>query len=234
MATLTRADGVWRPFAVIARLATPVSLNHPWLHLDGLIAHLIYLRAAGRDYYALPTKTVRHLAQERMGPFVHTLARRGPLNSASISFFGPDARLGSLQYFKRFEERGAPNRGQVLLAGGHYRSWMLRTVYVSAETVTFYGCGDLALVRNLLGDLTHLGNDGRIGWGRVRDLAVNQTPEDWSLVKEGRAQRPIPVRLLADWEDAVRLAWRPPYWAPEHVELCAPPGVGVTLGPTLR
>lgn len=33
-----------RPFRVEVRLAAPVSLNHPWLHLDGILAHLAVLQ----------------------------------------------------------------------------------------------------------------------------------------------------------------------------------------------
>jgi hypothetical protein len=234
-----RPDGDWRPFAVTCRLATPVSLNHPWLHLDGVISHLIRQRVAGGEVYDQPLKRVAHLPEGRMGPYVRTLARRGTagawLTCASVSFFGPDPepRLRSLQSFKRFEADGFPGRSRVNLASGHYRTWLLRTVYPEAETVAFYGRGDLALVRDLLSDLTHLGNDTRVGWGRLAEVTVEPTGEDWSVVRDGRATRPIPTRMLARWDEEAALAWRPPYWAAEHVEACAPPGAGVALGPAL-
>jgi hypothetical protein len=41
--------------------------------------------------------------------------------------------------------------------------------------------------------------------------------------------RPIPVRLLESYNDAVELAWKPPYWAADSIELCAPPGAEVKL-----
>lgn len=227
-------DGRWQPFRVVATLATPLCLNHPWLHFDGLIAHLIYLRVRGRDYYTLPTKRVVHLAADEMGPYCRTLRVTNDgmdgLTHASVSWFDPpDPAYRSLQYFKRFEERGWPRRNKVPLGSGHYRTWLLRWVYLPVHTVTFYGCGDIALVRDLLADLTHLGNDHRVGWGRIAALTVEPLAEDRSVVWQGRAMRPIPVRLLRSWSDAVPLAWRPPYWAVENVALCAPPGAEVEL-----
>ena len=38
----------WEPFVVTCRLAAPVALSHPWLHLDGILAHLIRRRVLGR------------------------------------------------------------------------------------------------------------------------------------------------------------------------------------------
>ncbi len=224
----------WEPFALTARLATPLSLNHPWLHLDGLLAHLIYQRALGREYYNLPTKQVQHLPREQMGPYWRTLARRGPVPLASVSWTAPEAPYQSLQYFKRLEADRFPRLRKVQAGHGHFRAWMLRTVYLPVETVTFYGCGDVALVRALVAALDALGNDTRVGWGRlVAPPTVTPLAADRSLVHEGRAQRPIPVALLRASSDAVPLAWRPPYWAADAVALCAPPGAEVELGPAL-
>lgn len=223
--------GAWAPFRLAFRLATPLALNHPWLHLDGLLAHCIYQRVLGRDYYNLPTKQVQHLARERMGPYWRTLARSGPLVHASVSFYTPEAPWQSLRYFKRFEAQGYPRRHKVPLGRGHYRVWMLRTTYLPVEWVTFYGCGDLALVEDLVQDLTHLGNDHRVGWGEVAAIELEPLATDRSLVWEGRAQRPLPVALLAAYDDVVPLAWRPPYWAADSVAPCAPPGARVELRP---
>ncbi len=217
----------WEPFRITATLRTPVTLNHPWLHLDGILSHLVYQHVLGRDYYNLPTKQVVHLRDDR---YRNLLSRQHHIPHASISFFDPpDAAYRSLQYFKRFEAEGFPGRRKVQVGSGHYRNWMLRWVYLAAHTVTFYGCGNLPEIRELLGELTHLGNDNRVGWGKLAALTVERTDADYSLVKDGRAMRPIPTRLLRDWSDSVPLAWRPPYWAAENVEDCAPPGAEVTL-----
>lgn len=215
-------------FEVEVRLAAPVALNHPWLHLDGILTHLAKARAIGREQYNQPTKLVRSLPSEDLGPYAHMLSRSW-ITRASVSFFGPVERLASIQFFKRFEADGFPRRNKIAMGFGHYRSWMMRLVYAPAEWCRFWGRGDMHLVQDLLQDLTHLGGKSRMGWGAVSAVTVRETEQDRSLVWEGRAMRPIPTRFCRSWSDAVPLAWRPPYWAPEHVEMCVPPGAEVDL-----
>jgi hypothetical protein len=217
-----------RPFRVEVRLAAPVSLNHPWLHLDGILAHLAVNRVAGRAQYSRPTKAVQSYSARDLGPYAHALTRT-PVAQGSISYFGPEEKLCSLQFFKRFEERGFPARRKIAMGFGHYRAWMLRVVYVPAEWAVFYGRGDVGLVRDLLDDLTHLGNKTRAGWGRVASVSVEEIEENRSLVWEGRAMRPLPVRILRRWSDALPMAAQAPYWDPSNVEMCAPPGAEVEL-----
>lgn len=215
------------PFRVVAHLATPIALNHPWMHLDGLLAHCAGLRRLARDYYLLPTKRL----VEMPDPWARgLLARAGGIPHASISWFDPpDVAYRSIQYYKRLETNGFPGRKQLRIGHGHFRAWMLRWVYLPVPRVVFYVCGDMERIRDLLSEVTHIGNDHRVGWGKIHRWEFERTPEDWSVVREGRAQRPIPVRLLRSWSDAVPLAWRPPYWARERVEPCAPPGAEVQL-----
>lgn len=216
-----------QPYRVRFMLATPVALNHPWLHWDGILLHLMQLRLRGRDYYALPTKV------PAPPPLEDELRRRlgldGPIPRASISFFGPEARMSAQHYYKRFEERGFPAKRRIPVGSGHYRQHNLLWVLVSAAWCEFYGYGDIDLVEELLQLLPGLGNDVRVGWGAIASWSIEPLPEDRSLVCDGRAMRPIPVRFLAEWDDEVPLAWRAPYWAAEHVERCAPPGTRVRL-----
>lgn len=216
------------PFRVDLKLATPVCISHPWLHLDGIISHLVCKRILGRGYYSLETKRVQHLSQQDKGKYAHIFPMVDGLVHASASTFRPE-KYCTLQYFHRYEAQGDPRPRKVNLGSGHYRNWMMRWVYIPAETCTFYGYGRIAHIRDLLEDLTHLGNDTRVGWGQLTSIDVRETPEDWSVVCQGRAMRPIPTRSLKSWSDAALLACRPPYWASGSVELCAPPGAEVEL-----
>jgi len=214
-------------FELVIQVATPVCLNHPWLHLDGIVGHLIDQRRLGRDYYLLPTKSPEGRGDARGSRYEHVLCWRQEIPFGSISFFEPDA-VHAIQYFKRFEPAGYEGHtAKVNLSSGYLRNWMLNAVYQATHTVRFYGRGHLDLLAELLEDLTALGNDTRIGWGEITSKELRPLPEDHSLVWQGRAQRPLPVRYLKRWSDSVPLAWRPPYWAARNVELCAPPGAEV-------
>lgn len=216
----------------------PVSLNHPWMHLDGIIRHLVDWRTYGPEAdltWDADRRGNRMADMRKAGTakFVHALSRREIagdwIGCGSVSHFDQDVPYGTLRYFKRFEAERFPGKAKVSLGGGHFRTWMLQTVYVPAHSVTFYGCGLLGHVRDLLGDLTHIGNDTRIGWGQVVDWTLERTPEDWSLVRDGVATRPIPTRMLHSWDDEAWLTWHAPYWDRSKVEPCAPPGARVVL-----
>lgn len=210
--------------------------------LDGILWHLIRTRVLGRDAAVQDIKRPAPLTDADLGPYARILARFGGrqpgewVQCASASRFDPpDVPYGSLQYFKRFEADRFPARpAKVHMGSGHYRAWMLRTVYLPAETVTFYGCGKIDRVRDLLIDLTHLGNDSRVGWGEISEVTVSEIPEDRSVVWKGCAMRPIPVRMLRSWDDAAHVAWRTPYWSPDRMELCAPPGAEIELHDWMR
>lgn len=231
-----------RPFRVTVGLRSPVSLNHPWIMFDSILFHMIRGRRLGREDRVQDIKTPRPLTETEFGPYRRVLARFGARSPgdwmicASASIFDPpDLPYGSLQYFKRFEADGFPDKPAKISPGsGHYRSWMLRTVYLPATTATFYGRGEVGLVRELLDDLTGLGNDTRMGWGEVATVDLIEIDEDRSVVWEGRATRPIPTRLLSAWSDDAQVAWRSSYWDPRNIERCAPPGAEVTLKPWLH
>jgi CRISPR type IV-associated protein Csf3 len=95
--------------------------------------------------------------------------------------------------------------------------------------VIFYARADLEILEDLLKDLIGLGDNWRVGWGAVRKFVIEEWEEDWSIVADGRAMRPIPVRFLKSYEDSALLAWRSPYWDLSNVEECAVPGTRVEL-----
>lgn len=216
------------PFRVTFEMATPIAINHPWLHFDSIVSHLISMRVLGRRFYSLPTKTVQHLSTTEMGDWRYALRKTAGMAHASISFFEPD-EMTSQQYYCRFEPAGVPGLSRVLISAGHYRNWMMQWVLVPCHICTFYGCGNVDLVSDLISGLSHLGNDTRVGWGRIHATRIERIEQDVSLVRNGVAQRPIPTWQCAVHEDVVSLGWRAPYWSSGAVDLCVPPGARVSL-----
>jgi hypothetical protein len=221
-----------RPYCVTIRLGAPVAINHPWIAGDALLEHLAFARQLGREQYNLPAFTPFDRSSLGPDPWEDSVYCRAGLRFASAIEFGPMPKLGSLDYFARIDE-GLPKR-KVYLGIGPYRAWQMRWVYVAAEWARFWGFGRVDLVRDLVSDLVGLGNDTRVGWGHVLSVEVDECDEDRSVVADGKATRPIPVRFLRSWSDAAPLAWKPPYWDRASVELCAPPGAEVDFGGPLR
>jgi hypothetical protein len=63
------------------------------------------------------------------------------------------------------------------------------------------------VLRELRRSVTHLGRKASMGKGRVNAILVDRVDEDWSILREGRAQRWLPAAGAPR-----RCRPRPPYW----------------------
>lgn len=81
-----------------------------------------------------------------------------------------------------------------------------------AEAVRWYAVGAPEAVRDLLGELTHIGKLANLGLGRVREWTVEPVDEDHSIVSRGRLMRRMPASACESPEPPRRLSIRPPYW----------------------
>jgi len=225
------------PFRLTFYLKAPMCLTHPWMHLDSLILHFYMKRVLGQDYFLLPSKfPIGRLMRDRKDLAITPLKKtKENLYHASVSFFNKDEKRSETLY-KRFEDRWIPKtrRKKITRGSGYYKDFAMRMVYILADEVVFYGNGDIEEIGDICTEITALGNDTRVGWGAVRDFKIEPVKEDWSIVAEGKAMRPIPVRFLKKYTEAVYLAWKSPYWASESVDLCAVPGSEVELGEDLE
>jgi len=221
-----RGDMHYEPLRVTLHLGAPVALTHPWVYLDSIIKHLMLVNALEDNFYLLPAKFPmgKILGHGGSLPIKHTSGLAH--SSASIFEIKKD---GMETIYKRFEDRWAGGRRKINIGSGHFRNYMMSTVYVSAPTCEFYVFGDKKLLSKILDSLVGIGDNTRIGWGHVRSFEIEQQQEDWSIIKDGRAMRPIPKKMLTSSSEYLRMAWRSPYWAADSVDVCAPPGAEVEL-----
>jgi len=227
--------GYFEPFKVVFKMASPIALNHPWMHFDGLIAHLALMNILGRDYYLLPAKFPLGRALRGI-KFLEKLPlkKTGDLWHASVSVLEPyTVKLDVI--YKRFEDRWIPktNKKKIYRGRGFFKDYAINIPYIPAITCTFYGVGDIEMIKKLLYNVVGLGNDTRIGFGAVSKFYIETTEKDFSLVKDGKAMRPIPIKYCEYYKEKVPIAWRPPYWAPENIDLCCPPFAEIKLGKNL-
>ena len=218
----------FEPLRITIQLATPVVLNHPWIHFDGLLSHLISLEVMGRGAYMRPTFRRANMRSDQLGWFDQTLGKLGGIQCASASILCPND-LHAINYYHRFEADRFPKPRKISAGSGHYRTWRLRHVYASAETCTFYALAQRDRIERLMLRLEALGDDTRVGWGRVHAVTIEPIRIDRSVVSDGQAMRPIPVRMLRSYSNAAYMPWRVPYWYESDAELCAAPGAEVEL-----
>jgi len=214
------------PLKIEFRMISPIMLGHPFIHLDGLLLHLLYRDILDEDYYCLPSKKPIDFSQYVKAPLKQT----EDVYHASISFFDTDTKFATTIY-KRFcteyLELLQTKKQKIMKGSGFFRDYMMKMIYIPAKVVFFYVCGNKTEIERLLQHVVSLGKKTAYGFGRVKSLYVEEIETDYSLVKNGLAMRPIPIRLLMKVETKVMLAYKPPYWDKRNVELCAFPGAKI-------
>jgi hypothetical protein len=209
------------PLRVVFYMRTPVALGFPWIFFDSLLAHVALREELGERYFSLPTKTPVDRIPEL------PLKKWRDVYVASVSIFEPETEMAVYQFYKRGDFPFP--RGKIRRGSGFFKDFIIRAAYVPAHRVVFYATGEFEAVRRLAAKVSALGKERNVGFGAVKGVSVEEVEEEWGLVRDGLAMRPIPVRLLKRYEDAAYLAYKPPYWAKESVELCAVPFTHVEL-----
>lgn len=201
------------PLVVRLDLQTPVVLGPDPLCLDSLLAYRLAVRLFGRGAF------------DRMGAMLDLplpLERTGSVWHASIGFPDSAAHVDHDHLSKRWSV--GPPAG-VKLGTGWSRMYHLAVFPVSTPSLRFYAKGNTQAVKDLLDGLWAVGKHRNKGYGRVRGVEVLSAAEDWSLWREGRPQRPIPVHEVPEpWRHYVApTGYRPPTWRPENQGLCVLP-----------
>lgn len=126
------------------------------------------------------------------------------------ALFPAGNHAASLQYWrKRFRRNrvelttGSPN-----LTNATYRDHNMPMPLVLCHMMEAWCLGDRRRIRReLVRNINHLGRKGSMGKGRINDITVERVDKDFSLVRDGLAQRWLP-----DPGGARRCRPRPPYW----------------------
>jgi hypothetical protein len=215
------------PLRVTFRLRSPLALGFPWISLDSLLLHVKLREELGEKYYSLPTKIPARVVEE----FELPIKRWHDVYVASVSLIdGRPVLPGEFRVFSYFKRGDFPfTRGKVRRGSGFFKDFYLRQPYVPAGSVVFYCTGERGEVERLARLVPALGKDRNIGFGLVREVAVEEWGEECGVACGGLAMRPIPVKYLRRIEEATLLAYKPPYWARESVALCAVPFTRVEL-----
>ena len=233
-----------RPLKITIYLRTPVALGHPWIHLDGIVAHMVRRAALGEKYYDQPSKAqltweeaekIGWAEKEEVVPikkWCYPSESKRCIYRASVAIFDAEG-FQLTRIYKKFASRYAhlvnTKRRKISIGSGPFRGWAIKLPYVPATQATFYVYGDKEKLEELLEHLPGLGKKVVVGFGEIRDFEIETLKRDYSLVKDGVAMRPLPTFMLSSFSEAFPLACWPPYWLREHVVLAAPPGARVQL-----
>lgn len=132
---------------------------------------------------------------------------------------------------KRFDSQFAHlvdfgnRRGKVIIEQGQYKSYHMPIFYRAALWIEWYCVGDAQRIGHLLSTVTHLGKKACQGWGRVYRWEIEGIDEDWSVWKDSRLMRGIPIDDAVG-HGKVNLAHygiRPSYWKSSNQMMLAVP-----------
>lgn len=216
-------------FCVTYRMSTPVSLAHPWINGDGLIAQVLMRRLLGDTLMSLPSKKPIDISCLKL-----PLAKTGSCWHCSVSQFNTDQKYVT-KIYGRFDAENIGHvktkKKRIPLMSGHFKSTMVSIPTSLATEVRFYARGSLDECKWLFANVTALGKDRNKGYGAVQSMNIEEVPEDWSLFRDGVVMRPIPVREMPEgWmqpgtqASVMNLTHAPPYWNRAAAVQCVAPG----------
>jgi len=220
----------FEPCEVVFQIQSPVYIGHPWLNLDSLIAFMVIRDVLGDDYRNLPNKIPLPLDEILELPVMKT----GDVYHTSISFMDSNDKNLAVIY-KKFETQylnhltKSKRKGKIRKGSGPFKGYRLTLPYISAKTITFYANADINELTRLLSNVTNLGMKRSIGSGQIKKMDITGIDNDYSLTREGKAQRPLPIKIFGPGMKMAQLAYKPPYWNKHNVDMCIWPGSKIGL-----
>lgn len=214
-------------------LQTPIAISgqkppHP-LMLDGILGYAWALR---NGYGKTPAEVhpenlvFPELPLEKIGERCY---------AASAAFLPPEAAMyptllvRCADWKSAMARYGCPETAYDVAAGWRQAHrepyWLLSTPYVD-----FYYRGDNQGVTGLLSiifQIRFLGGKRAAGYGQIRKIELKEKAADWSVWRDGRPTRPVPVKIAGERKDLTPewTTYYPPYWAAANNAWCYTPPV---------
>jgi len=207
------------------QLASQMILTIPWINFDGLISHFFLLELLQDDYYLLPPKSpidffnilnIPIKKNEHMGLYFSSVSHlEKKINKTTMIY----KRFPSL--YLDFLDPKRTKRIQTNRAT--FKDYAIKFVYFIPQKITFWCKGDYSWIKKLLNHLEYLGKKSGAGFGEIASKKIREIEEDYSLIKNGKLTRPIPMKYLESFTMIMRAPYKPPYWSRKDLEMCGMP-----------
>lgn len=213
------------PLHTTATLVGPIGLPYQPIALDALLGAALCLRegidpaATAAECAILPIP----LAVELEGRYYLASAAVGTVERRALGHTHQRFPVDQAQMFGR-------EMGTIKITAGATKSYRIprEESYLVDDRLEWWAVGDLEVVRDLLGWVTHLGRKRSVGLGRVAHWTVEPC-EPWGdgfpTVRDGVPLRTLPAdhpMVDADWPRQLGVL-APPYWLAQWSEPCVQP-----------
>lgn len=229
-------DSLFRPFELEFKMMTPVCITHPWIHLDGIIAHILLRKLLDESFYYLPSSMPINFFEILNLPLKKAKKSNLFIYHSSVSIFEHN-KIYVDKIYKRFEDSKLrhmdPGRSRSInITSGRFKNYMITLPYLPTPSVKFYGNGDINEIKSLIKYLPGIGKKIAEGFGFFHSFSIKEIDGDNSIINENNeAMRPIPCEFLDNFIDyeKILLAYKFPYWAKSNVALCCNVGEIIKL-----
>jgi len=209
----------FEPMKVTFEMRSPI-VTTDYIFLDGLISSAVF-KDCIPNHYDMPQNTSEliHIPLP-----LKQYGDKEPFYAASIGY--ADQIVEGVDHWRKRTEIESKKKIQV--GSGQYKMYDIPMPTMWAESWIFYANGDIDEVRRLL--TTHISAIGKKcsqGFGSVKQITVEPSDHDWSVIKDGVPMRPIPVSGASgfdvDCDVVMYYAYRPPYWHRLNMTECYMP-----------
>lgn len=215
------------PLKINLKVKPPIYLNNPFLHLDSIISYLCFRDALDELFYNLPTERTIKTSNLSL-----PIKKTNDVYHASIGIYGGNIRLYNDKLYKRFTDKQThkltkkQQKGRIKTNQGHFKDFKINMPMLITNEITFYANADKKELKRLLQHLTYIGKKTSIGSGRVHDIKITETKEDYSFFKDNKIMRFIPAAFkipLASGMSFQKSTYKPPYWDKTNIAMCYVP-----------
>lgn len=217
----------YTPLQIVMDVIPPIYIASPWLHLDSILSYLCLRDALGDLFYCMPTEETIDVSLLNL-----PLKRTSDVYHSSVGIYANNVKLYRDTIYKRFTDKEThklthrQQKGRIKTNQGHFKDFMINLPIIITDTITFYCNGDKKELERLLSHLTSIGKKTSIGSGRIRNIIITETNEDYSFFKENHIMRPIPATMdIPVFEGMIfqKQPYKPPYWDKNNVCMCMVP-----------
>ena len=217
----------YTPLQIVMEVIPPIYIASPWLHLDSILSYLCLRDALGDLFYCMPTEETIDVSLLNL-----PLKRTSDVYHSSVGIYADNVKLYRDTIYKRFTDKEThklthrQQKGRIKTNQGHFKDFMINLPIIITDTITFYCNGDKKELERLLSHLTSIGKKTSIGSGRIRNITITETNEDYSFFKENHIMRPIPATMdIPVFEGMIfqKQPYKPPYWDKNNVCMCMVP-----------
>ena len=217
----------YTPLQIVMDVIPPIYIASPWLHLDSILSYLCLRDALGDLFYCMPTEETIDVSLLNL-----PLKRTSDVYHSSVGIYANNVKLYRDTIYKRFTDKEThklthrQQKGRIKTNQGHFKDFMINLPIIITDTITFYCNGDKEELERLLSHLTSIGKKTSIGGGRIRNITITETNEDYSFFKDNCIMRPIPATMdVPVFEGMIfqQQPYKPPYWDKNNVCMCIVP-----------